>query len=146
MKFVLIVLALTLSGCSLFQKDTQELVISSKPIKHVPLQLPDVDIYHSREVEWVIITPENYSDVIKDIKRRGSSSLFAVTSQGYENLSLNQADILKLIKQQKDIIDAYKLYYKADDADKEELNDANWKELLDEPNIETPDDEIPEIE
>jgi hypothetical protein len=36
--------------------------------------------------------------------------LYAITDDGYKNLSLNMADIIKLVKQQKAIIAAYEKY------------------------------------
>lgn len=144
MKIVLIILALSLSGCSLFQ--SKEITVSDVPIEKVPLILPQVDQYQSREVQWVIVTPENYNEIIRDIQRRGSSALFAMTSKNYENLSLNQTDILKLIKQQKELINAYQLYYQADFMD-DVLNEETVLKKDDpkvEPKVE--DDEFPEIE
>lgn len=106
--FVLLI-ALTLSGCSLF--NTKEVEVSTKPVEKVPLILPHVDMYRGRDIEWLIITPENYAEAINRLARKGSVSLFALSSVDYENASLNRNDILKLIKQLQEIIKAYEQYY-----------------------------------
>jgi predicted transcriptional regulator len=56
-------------------------------------------------VQFIVITKDNV-DSIKELLNSGIS-LIAITSKGYENLSLNMADLKRYIKQQKEII----LYY-----------------------------------
>jgi len=41
--------------------------------------------------------------------------LFAVTATGYENISLNHSDILRLVKEKNAIIVAYDTYYEKAD-------------------------------
>ena len=51
-------------------------------------------------------------EVISELQKVNSNiALFALTDVGYENLSLNNAEILKLLSQQRSIIAAYKSYY-----------------------------------
>jgi len=141
---LLMIIALSVSGCSLFGKKAEPIEISCVPIEKVPLILPDVDQYRGRDVEWVIVTPANYQQIIKDISRKGSPALFALTSKGYENIGLNQSDILKLIKQQREIIIAYEKYYQADFFLEEETEEEEVLEKI-QPTAD-PDDDIPEIE
>ena len=47
---------LVLSSCSSIP---QSIDIISKPAEKVALELPDVDRFTQRPIEWVVITPEN---------------------------------------------------------------------------------------
>jgi len=109
MKLLLIIPILFLSGCSLF--NTDPLIVSNVPVEKVPLILPEVDHFQYREISWMVVTEENYEETVSKLKSKGSMVLFAITAKGYENLSLNTSDILKLIKQQREIIIAYEKYY-----------------------------------
>jgi hypothetical protein len=109
MKIVLILLTVVfLSGCSLF--NTKPIEVTSKPIERAPLTLPSVDQYQARNVEWLVVTPDNYQRVISELKK-GSVALFAITPEGYENMALNASDLMKLIKQQKAVIAGFTSYY-----------------------------------
>ncbi len=129
MKIILaILIVLSLSSCSLF--NTEVIKVSTVHVERVPLILPEVDLYQARDLEWIIVTPDNYQEVIKDLKRKGSPALFALKSKDYQNAALNKSDTLKLVQQLQEIINAYKTYYAIDLAPAE---------------IPT-EDEIPEIE
>tara|TARA_B110000444_G_scaffold255561_1_gene290170 strand:+ start:1249 stop:1572 length:324 start_codon:yes stop_codon:yes gene_type:complete len=66
-----------------------------------------------REIEWVIITEENYKEVFAKLKKTGRPlAVFGLTDKGYANLGLNFSDIRALVQQQKTIIAAYEAYYK----------------------------------
>lgn len=109
-KSILIVLAtLTLTACSNIPKIINPVV---ETVDKPTLELPEVDTFNARNVGWVIVTPENVNTIFADMQDSNQKIvLFAVTEEGYENLSLNIADIIKLVKQQKAIIAAYKQYY-----------------------------------
>jgi hypothetical protein len=100
---------LTLTACSsipkIFQTDTV-------PIERPALVLPQVDQFHARDVSWIIITPENVNQIFADLQDSNKSLVvFGLTDDGYQNISLNITDILKLVQQQRAIIAAYKDYY-----------------------------------
>ena len=100
-----------------------------------------------KEVKWVLLTPENFEEKLKDFEASGRPIVFfALTDQGYENLSLNFSSIRAYIQQQQAIIAAYENYYKnanealdaanseidgakaqVDAQQKEEGNDPFWK-------------------
>jgi hypothetical protein len=67
--------------------------------------VPRVDQLRLREVNWVVITPENFEERMRQIS--GHKVLFAITSDGYQNLSLNLSDVRALIEQQRRIIAIY---------------------------------------
>jgi hypothetical protein len=59
-----------------------------------------------REVNWNIITPENFQQRINQ-QPDNDRVLFAVTSEGFRSLSLNLSDVRALIEQQQRIIAAH---------------------------------------
>lgn len=69
--------------------------------------VPEVDQLNLRDVQWVIITPENVDEQFKQIKN-GEYVFFALTREGYENLALNISDIRANVEQHKRIIAIYK--------------------------------------
>jgi hypothetical protein len=73
--------------------------------------VPGVDQLKLREVQWIIITPENVDQKFKEIEG-GELVLFALTTEGYENIALNMSDVRAMIDQQAKIIAVYKNSYK----------------------------------
>ena len=68
--------------------------------------------FKSREVKFIIITPENAEQVFQELKNKGDDMvLFGLTDTGYENLALTIAEIRNLLMQQRSIIIKYKDYY-----------------------------------
>ena len=66
-----------------------------------------------KEVKWIIITPENFEEVVEEAKKSGRPiAFFALTDEGYANLGLNFSSIRAYIQQQQAIIIAYENYYK----------------------------------
>jgi len=98
-----------LAGCS---TQPQRIEISAKPIDKPQLVLPPVEPLRLKDVEWVIITEENAQEVFAQLlKDKKDPILIGLTDDGYEVLSLNMSDIMRLIAQQKQIIAAYQNYY-----------------------------------
>jgi len=103
----------------------QKIEVSAKPIEKPDLVLPDPEVLRMKEVKWVLITPENFEEKVADIEKSGRPVVFfALTDEGYENISMNFSSIRAFIQQQKAIIAAYENYYK------------NANEALDEANAE----------
>jgi|TARA_B110000495_G_scaffold47091_1_gene39145 hypothetical protein len=87
------------------------LKVDTAPVEKPELIVPSVDVYNARSLEWVVVTPENVDEVFKKLTdSKTDLVLYAITDDGYENLTLNMADIIKLLKQQQAIIAAYKKY------------------------------------
>ena len=98
------------SGCA--SNQVKPIVISAKPVDKPELILPKADRIQARDVEWIVITPDNYEEVFNQLAKDGKQVvLFAITSDGYENLALNMSDIRAYIQQQQAIIIAYEGYY-----------------------------------
>lgn len=105
-------LALLVSGCSLLASQPEPVEISTTPVEKPELELPEADELRLRNLEWTLITPENVDEIIKQAEASGRPLVFfALTDEGYENLSLNIADIRAFIQQQDSIIAAYENYY-----------------------------------
>lgn len=107
---------LLLAGCS---NVPDAVVVDARPTTRPPLVIQPVDPIVARKVEWFIVTPENVETIFEQLRTEGKDIvLFAITDDGYKNLSLNIADIQKLVSQQKSIILAYERYYKNEEKTK----------------------------
>ena len=114
-----------LAGCT---SKPRQIEISAKPIDKPNLVLPPVEQLRLKDVEWIVITQDNYQEVFdKLLKDKKDPALIGLTDDGYEKLSLNMSDIMRLLAQQKSIIAAYQNYY--EDSEKA-LDEAN-KEIED---------------
>ena len=71
--------------------------IDTAPVDKPQLIVPSVDTYNARGMEWLVVTPNNVDEVFKKLKDSNTDLvLYAITDDGYENLTLNMADIIKL--------------------------------------------------
>ena len=115
----LILLFLTISGCSIFRSPKPIETIVTKTV----IQKQNVPIMNRPKpvalnpVEWFIITEENLAEFILDFKKVNTEFVVAaMTIKGYENLSLNVAELRRYINQQKSLI----VYYEDSVKPKEE--------------------------
>lgn len=102
---------LLLNGCSTPKVEP----VTSVQVKTIEIPrpapiVPSVDQLNLRDVKWVIITPDNIDEKFAEIKD-GDLVLFALTKDGYENLSLNLSDIRMNIEQYKRIVAIYKAQF-----------------------------------
>ena len=120
-------LALSLTGCSSFLPEVTK--YSTEPVERPLLVLPESEIVNMKEVDYIVVTEENIQEVWAELEASGKSIvLFALTSDGYENLALNNADIIRYLSEQKAVIIAYKEYYEKADKAIVDANDKNTKE------------------
>lgn len=107
-------IAFTLSGCfGLFEQPVLERIetVTIEVPRPEPI-VPPIDQLQLRDVEWIVITPDNVDEVFQKIQTSGSElALFALSVDGYENLSLNINDIRSVMQQQQQIIAIYKKQY-----------------------------------
>jgi len=100
---------LTLTGCS---SQPRILEISAKPIEVVPLVLPEVDVIELGKLTFHVVNETNAQDVFDELLNKNYDPvIFGVTDVDYETLSVNQAKILQLVRQQKAVVIAYEEYY-----------------------------------
>ena len=101
---------ISLAACS---TQPQQIEISTKPVDKPTLELPPVDELNMKKVEWIVLNEGNVQEVIKKLQSEGKAfALYALTGEGYSNLSLNFSDIRALVQQQQAIIAAYEGYYR----------------------------------
>lgn len=107
MKVIMLLMSLFIVGCN-----SNPVTVTASPVDRVPLVVPAIDEYKHYEVRWVVVTPGNAVAVFDLLKKQGDDMvLFALTSDGYKNLSLNTSDQLKILRQHRNTVDAFKEYY-----------------------------------
>jgi hypothetical protein len=108
-KIALAFLLINLVGCSYLVRKP-DVVIKQVEKPKLELELPEPIELDS--IRLIVITEENVNDVIAAQKnRRGLVFLVALDEEGYKTLAINNAKILKYIKEQKALLIAYKKYY-----------------------------------
>ena len=106
-----LILSLTLSSCGLLNNG-EPITISTAPVERQPLVLPNVDQVSMKKVAWVIITEDNWEEVLTELTNTGRPVVFfALSDEGYENIALNFQNARQIIMQQQAIIAAYENYY-----------------------------------
>lgn len=109
-------LSLFVSGCST-SKSLEEIEVKTVPVEKPTLSLPDSDPVNLKKVEWIIITPNNQDTVFIEVEEKsGSSALFSLDVDSYEDLSRNLNEVRRYIEQQEAIIKAYERYYVKSDS------------------------------
>mgnify|MGYP000939608993 CR=1 FL=1 len=102
---------ISLAACS---TQPQQIEVSTKPVEKPTLTLPPVDELNMKKVEWIVLNEDNVDAVMEKLRSEGKAfALYALTGEGYGNLSLNFSDIRALVQQQQAIIAAYEGYYEA---------------------------------
>jgi len=105
-----ITITAALMGCQTVQPTTAVVTVE-KPT----LVLPNVDQVKLSDVEWHIINKsaqvgaEDHIDTTFRTAR--SETLFAITPKDYEDMAINQANLVKVIRQYQAQLGAYKKYY-----------------------------------
>jgi hypothetical protein len=105
--------ALVLAACS-SNPGREKIVIKNVPteVTKPRLALPDIPRPRLRTTKFIVITPENYAAVFKELEVTGQPViLFALSEKGYRAVKTNDAEFLAYIKKQRSVIMAYKAYY-----------------------------------
>ena len=107
----LLILSLILlsSSCSLLNRQPEEKIVTVtkiiQPIIPVVERPKQLDL---SDVDWYVVTERNMEEFLgKFEKDNGDIVFMAISVRGYENISLNLADLRRYILQQKEII----IYY-----------------------------------
>ena len=108
--------SLLLSSCasfSLFSKDkVKEVKVETVEVEREKLNLKVPSPIELLDPSWIIIHPGNAEEVwevLKDDKK--DIVLFALTDDGYKELSINLTKLRNIIEQQRIILFKYKKYY-----------------------------------
>lgn len=105
----MLTLTIGLSACS---ATPERIEYTPTPIDRPTLILPPTEVLDLKVVDWIIITPENAEEELeKLIATNQPVSLFSLEADGYTALSINMAQLLELLSQQKAVIVAYDNYY-----------------------------------
>jgi len=124
-KETLLIGVLALTGCA---SVPDVITYKSEPIDRPALVLPDTVELQLRNADWEIITKENAETLWKELTDSGEPIvIYALTTEGYEALSLNMADVIKLLSQQKAVIEAYKEYYEETEKNIDDYNSTDKK-------------------
>lgn len=116
---IFVIFSAGMTGC----KTTEYVEV---PVERSPLNIKDLPVLKPRNIEWHIITPENQKEVFKELsKDKYDQVLFGLTDDGYENLSLNLAELRTYIIQQRLIIQSYKDYYEGKEGKENEEEKPN---------------------
>jgi hypothetical protein len=109
MKHFVFVLFIFLAACE-SSNTVINPVLQDRP--RIPLQ--EIRPTTQLPVEWIVITQDNVNQQIETLRSRNRTlTLFSLTPQDYENLSINTAELRRYIQQQTVIINALREYYEA---------------------------------
>ncbi len=109
---VSVVLSIFLMGCSDLMKREELIVTQEVLVEKIPLELSMPEPVVWKDFKFIVVTPDNYKEVIEKLKSDGKSvALFSVDHPDYENLSETILDMKRYIGEQKLIILEYKKYY-----------------------------------
>ena len=106
-----------LSGCSLFPKPTKQVEVvtiqEEAPMYHPPLPIE----MQMTKVEFEVLTPEIMQEYLQLVESGNAPPrpYYALTSQQYENLAMNMAEVRRYTMNILQIIKFYRDYDKSDD-------------------------------
>lgn len=100
--FLLISTLLLLSACG-----GSTINIKPDPVDPTVIHPNVPDQLQMRKVSWTVFNREKIEKLLADYPNQ-EVVLFALSAKGYENLSLNMAEVIRYLKEQKGVI----LYYR----------------------------------
>ena len=107
---LLLVSSLALAGCQ-----TTKPTIAVTTVEKPELILPPVDNVRLNNIQWFVVSkntkPGEEGSVDKAFGKANSESLFAITPKSYEHLAINNAQLVRTIKQLQAQVSAYREYY-----------------------------------
>ena len=115
MKLLLLAVLLLVSGCSILGSGRN--VPDVKPVevvtvvKKAPMYPPPLpNNIKSVPVEWTVLNPELMQAYLDDLNEGNAPTnvWYALTTKGYENLSINMAEVKRYLRQVISIVKYYK--------------------------------------
>jgi hypothetical protein len=110
-KLTLITSLVLLTGCSSISK-----IVETKPtiVERPKLVVEIPDPAKQLAVEWIVITKDNFDEIVSKMEKKGDRVVFfALTPQGYQNLSISVAELRRYIQQQNAVVKTMREYYEA---------------------------------
>ena len=108
--FTLILFAI--SACTPTRPPVETVRIQTQPVTNFPPIVPTVDDLRLRQYEWIVVTEQNFEGVLMMLRDAGEDPvLYALTPSGYVSMMANQADIMKVMRQQNEVIMVYENSY-----------------------------------
>ena len=109
-------LSISLTGCAsfgnLFGERVKPVEIQTKAVERTRLDIPMPNPVTAKNIEWIIITPENADQIWAKLKESNTDIvLLGLTDNGYEQLAVTIAELRNMIAAQRQIIIKYKEYY-----------------------------------
>lgn len=106
-----LLLSSVLSGCSFIpwmQEPEKQVITDYKYVKQeIPLQKHPAGV-EPRSIQWYVVTKDNMDSFVETFTKENDQLVFyAVSVTDYERMSLNLADIIRYLEQQKQIIVYY---------------------------------------
>ena len=117
---IYLAILLLLGGCTLLLLNgcagIKALEVLTQEVERQPLDIDADDILVMEDIEWYIITEENYKEIFDELKKNKKDTvIFGVTDEGYETLSVNFANIRNYIIMNRNVIKLYKEYYEGEE-------------------------------
>lgn len=107
-----IVILFAISACGSSATPVETVQIQTRPVSGFPPIVPTVDDLRLRQYQWIVVTEQNFEGVLMMLRDAGEDPvLYALTPNGYVNMLSNQADIMKVMRQQREVIAVYKRSY-----------------------------------
>lgn len=111
---ILSLVSLSITGCSSlsFGPKVDPIEVQTVAVEKTPLNLENPPALKPKDIEWYVITPENFQEIFDELEANNMSIvLYGLSDDDYEDLAYNLAKLRMFILQQKAIIDSYKEYY-----------------------------------
>ena len=116
---------ITLTGCSMLQP-------VEKPVEVITIQEP-APMYHPQlpmelqlsDIDWEVMTPETMQQYLEDMEKGDAprKAYYGLTTQEYENLSMNMAEFKRYLREILGIVEYYREYDKPQKEEEKPTND-----------------------
>lgn len=110
--FILVIVLLSVSGCSWFSKPPPPIEIRTIAQERTPLNLKNPAPLSLKSPKWFVVTPDNIDQAWLILQEENRNLvLFAITDTGYQELAISMVELRNFISLQRQIIEFYKEYY-----------------------------------
>ncbi len=101
--FTILLTLLFLAGCG----GPKNVKIKAEPVDPIVIHPNPPAQISMRKVEWTVFNREKLEKLLADFPNQ-EIVFFALSAKGYENLSLHMAEVIRYIKEQKNVIIFYR--------------------------------------